>query len=351
MSDVPTTNSANRPRRRRARLIGLFLILIAVLAAYYLFIIYLGWQSGQQLLSQRQEQQVTTQLARQVELAQADIAAEKYALAQRRLEWVLARDPHDGLAQQLYNEVQSHLNVVLTPQPVQLTPTASPLPSPTPGLIENPASELVRIEQLVDGAEWAAAVSALQSFQQQFPDHERDKTDRLLYNAYVELGLKYVEGSQVELGLFYLSLAERLGDLPEMVTDYRVWGELYVQGISFYGVNWGAAAFYFRDLCLAAPFYQNACQRLEQILINHGDQYAFVEDWCPAEQLYQEAQLYNNSPQLAQKLTQAGEGCLLATPTPAAPITDTAPITNTAPYEVNPFPRFILPTPEPGVLP
>ncbi len=336
-------------RHGRSRLAGLLLLIVAALLAYYLLIVYLGWQSGQQLLSQRQEQQFTAQIARQVELAEADIASNNYELALRRLEWVLARDPQHSTARQLRETAQtarqaSNNQQSAPPLENATTPTSTPLPSPTPGVIEDPSGELARIERLIAGEEWAVAVTALQSFQRQFPDHERAKTDRLLYDTYIELGMLYIEGERAELGLFYLNQAERLGDLPEAVDDYRIWAELYTQGISFYGVNWGAAAFYFRDLCLAAPFYQNACQRLGQILTQHGDSYAFVQDYCAAQVLYEEARLHDNSPELGRKLTEARENCLLATPTPSVPITDTRPITQTEPFDVMPWSP---PTPTP----
>jgi hypothetical protein len=348
MSDTSPANHS--PRRSRSRLAGLLLIILATLLAYYLVIIYLGWQSGQQLLAERQEQQFVGQLARQLALAQSDMEQENYVLALRRLEWVLAREPQNDSARNLYATAQEHLHVA-QPAPsgqTQVTPTSAPLPSPTPGLIDDPAAELARIERLIAGQEWSSAASALYAFRRQFPDHERDTTDRLLYDAYIELGLKHVESDRPELGLYYLSLAERLGDLPEAVDDYRIWAELYAQGISFYGVNYEAAAFYFRDLCAAAPFYQNACQRLEQILIRQGDIYAFNEDWCPAELYFQEAQGYSSGPELAQKLNQAREGCLMATPTPSVPITETRPITATAPFGL---PLWSPPTPEPAATP
>jgi hypothetical protein len=353
---LPPTDSPQTPRRNRSRMLGLLLIIMAALLAYYLLIIYLGWQSGQQLLSQQQEQQFAGQLTRQVELAQSDIEAENYALAVRRLEWVLAREPQNNSARSLYATAQEKLQVS-QPSPAsqnQATPTTTPLPSPTPGLIDDPAEEMARIDRLIAGQEWSAAISALHAFRQQFPTHEQDKTDRLLFDAYIELGLKYMDGEQPELGLFYLSQAERLGDLPEVADEYRVWAELYTQGISFYAVNWEAAAYYFRDLCAAAPFYQNACQRLEQILIRQGDVYAFNEDWCPAEIYYHEAQSYSNSPELAQKLSEAREGCLMATPTPSVPITGTQSITDTRPItDTSPFssPLWSPPTPEPAATP
>lgn len=348
MSNIPpTSDSPPTPRRKRSRLAGVLLLTMAGLLAYFLLIAYLGWQSGQQLLTQRQEQEFTTQIARQVELAQADIEAENYGLAMRRLEWVLARDSQHTSARTLHETAQAALQTTPSdPSLPQVTavPTNTPLPTPTPGLIDNPADELARIEQLLEGEAWKTAVSALTLFRNQHPSYQRTTTDRLLYDAYIGAGLTHVQGERPELGLYYFRLAEQLGDLPQEANDYRLWAELYTQGISFYDVNWDAAAYYFRDLCAAAPFYQNACQQLIQILTRQGDLFAFNEDWCPAERLYHEAQGYGSSSELSQKLFAAREGCLLATPTPSAPITDTVPMTGT---QSSPFVFPIQPSPSP----
>jgi hypothetical protein len=83
-----------------------------------------------------------------------------------------------------------------------------------------------------------------------------------------------MDGEQVELGMYYLSQARRLGDLTTEALDYEMWAELYLQGIAFYGTNWDASAYYFRNLCLAAPFFHDSCERLHEVLVAYGDQYA-----------------------------------------------------------------------------
>lgn len=90
------------------------------------------------------------------------------------------------------------------------------------------------------------------------------------------------------------------------------------------------AALNFRELCLAAPFYQRACERLVESLTNLGDQLVYLEDWCPAEQVFLEASRYGAA--VNQQLGQAREGCANATPTPD-PNMPTEPITDTLPTE------------------
>ncbi|MCA9872311.1 MAG: hypothetical protein KC441_01615 [Anaerolineales bacterium] len=320
-----------RPSRRRAaRWIGLLLIILSVLLAWYLLVVYLGWQNGQELLQEKRANTLTEQMAAQVELAREDLDAEKYRLAQRRLEWVLERDPGQEEAQALLDEIQARQNAQqATPLP-QTTPTSTPVPvpTPTPGLISSPESELNRIQQLVNNQSWDQAISALTSFQLQFPAYQRQETDRLMYEAYLARGLEMISSDQVELGMAYLDQAEKLGDLPQEAQDYRLWAELYLAGIAYYGVNWEIAALNFRELCLAAPFYQSSCDRLIESLVNLGDQYAFAQEWCPAESYYREASQWGAA--VNDQIGQAQAGCAQATPTPGA-ITDTLPITGTEP--------------------
>jgi hypothetical protein len=144
-------------------------------------------------------------------------------------------------------------------------------------------------------------------------------------------GVSLLYGDQVELGLYYLEQAERLGNLPQDVRDQRQWAELYLGGIGYFGVNWDVTLFYFRDLCLAAPFFHDACAKLYEALVAYGDQYAVQRDWCPAEALYQEAYRQDATGAVSQKLREAREGCASATPTPTTPISGTVPVTGTTP--------------------
>lgn len=346
MSERPMAEESE-PRqgsRRFVRGVGLSLIVISGLLGWFLLVGFFAWQRGQDLLVERQQEELLNQLERQVDLAREDINQGNYNLALRRLEWVLEREPTDSEAQTLQEEARRRLSAFLTPSPEPVTTTA-PTPTPEPAdplaSIDDPETELQRIQRLMNQERWQEAASALVTFQIHLPDYERRETDRLLYDAYLNLGLELIDGPQVELGMYYLAQAESLGDLPQEAEDRRSWAELYLQGIAFYGVNWDVSAFYFRNLCLAAPFYQSSCERLYEVLVNFGDQNAAVMEWCPAQQLYEEARQYANSQALAGKIAQAQAGCSSATPTPSGPITGTVPVTGTQPITGD------LPPPDP----
>lgn len=333
MTDLEHTTDVTDANRARPlkRALGLFLVLFAGLAALYLLVGYFAWQRGETLRVEIEATRQVEQVDRQLRLARTNIEQGSYNLALRRLEWILIQSPNNATAENLRTAALAALNLTLTPDAqATVPPTPVAEPSPTPGRIADAAGELQRLRRLAARREWQPLLDGVLTFQRQFPDYERLDTDRLLYAAYVNLGLVYVDSEQVELGLYYLAQAEKLGDLPQEALDYRTWAQLYLQGIAFYGANWAAASGYFRDLCLAAPFYQSSCQRLAEALVQYADQLAVAQDWCPAEALYREALRQGRSATLQEKLTAAQEGCALATPTPA-PITDTVPITSTLP--------------------
>jgi tetratricopeptide (TPR) repeat protein len=309
------------------RLLGLILIIVAVLVALYLLVGYAAWQSGQSIRGEREETQETEQLTRQVALAQEDINQGSYNLALRRLEWVLERDPANSDAQAVKRQAEAALKTALTPA---APPTATPLPepSPTPGEIDDRAAEILRLRRMAQQERWDDLLPGTLTFQRQYPDYERLETDGFLYGSYLNLGLDHIQGDQIELGINYFAQAEKLGNLPQEALDYWLWAELHLQGMAYFGVNWGVAASFFRDLCLSAPFYQGSCDNLFESLVAYGDQYLVAQDYCPAVEIFREARQHNRNLELDEKLSQAVQGCAEATPTPA-PITNTLPVTGT----------------------
>lgn len=316
------------------RFVGIALIVIALLLAVYVIIAYLAYQSGQELAVTRIEETRSAGIAIQLQRARDEIAEDNYRLALRRLEWILEREPQNELALQLQTEAQTALQ---TPPPTGATATLEAVATETvatPGAGQAEAArELQRLARLVEQEAWDEAISEVIAFQSRFPEYERRRSDELLQEAYIGRGLAELYGSQVELGMYYLAQAEALGMLPQDVRDQRLWAELYLDGIAYYGVNWEVALFYFRQLCPAAPFYQNACDTLYDILISVGDLYAGQGEWCPAEPYYQEALTVRDTNTASQKLRQARGGCRDATPTPSVPLTDTVPATGTLPFD------------------
>jgi tetratricopeptide (TPR) repeat protein len=323
-------------RQLLLRIVGVILIAMALLLGLYTLIAYFAWQSGTTLRTEELRQEQEQEIGIQLERAEEDIAAENFRLALRRVEWILEQDPQREEALRLQAEAEDALARQSTPQP---TATASLDVAPTRPITtaagEDPDTVVAfrRLERLVEDEAWEDAIPAITAFQSEHPSFRRRETDELLYSAYVSQGVDLLYGEQVELGIYYLDQAKKLGDLTQEVRDQEQWAELYLSGIGYYGVNWEVTLFYFRDLCAAAPFFHDACDLLHEALVAYGDQYAAQQEWCPATSLYQEAYRLDDTSGLAEKLGNAREACAAATPTPepttvpATPITDTVSLT------------------------
>jgi hypothetical protein len=318
---------------RFLRLVGIILVAVALLLGTYTLVAYLGWQSGQSLRVQRIEEERTQELNEQMTRARQEIGDGNFRLAQRRLEWVLEQDPEHAEAQELLEQVSGGLSGTRSPDSDQAAadPNATATVAVTATVESNQQESeqdrsLRQLQQMVEEEAWEDALTAIITFQNQHPEYERQETDRLLYDAYIGQGVELLYGEQVELGLYYLSQAEALGNLPQDVLDQKHWAELYLAGIGYYGVNWDVSLFYFRDLCAAAPFFHDSCQKFYESAVAFGDQYAFQQEWCPAEELYAEAYRVNDTNDVSRKLNEARQSCAGATPTASAPITGTVPV-------------------------
>ncbi len=329
-----TINDNQRRPRLAVRLVGLALVTFSVFVATYLIVAYFAVQSGRNLRAEREAQNRAEQIDRQLQLAHENRAEGSDNLALTRVEYVLSLDPANADALALREALMS-----ATPEPTAAPaqPTAEAAPEEVAAESPDDAqarAEFQAIRGLVSAERWSDALPALLAFQQRFPDYERVESNRMLYDTYIALGLQNVNSDNIELGLNYFSQAERLGDLPQEALDYRVWADLYFQGVAYSGVNWEIATGYWRDLCAAAPFFKNACNRLDVALVGYGDQLAFQMEWCPAARIYQEAWNRRPSENLEGKLINAQDGCASATPVPITgtnTITGTAPITGTTP--------------------
>jgi hypothetical protein len=328
--EVPKRFAFEPGRRRLFRIIGFGLLGLSILMAIYGTVVYIAYERGQALSVENARQALEEEMDRQMANARQDVEDGNYSLALRRLDWIMARQPEFPGLDTLQQEAQDGMESRLAPTPVP-APSRTPLTEEIPDELNDPSEAFSKLQKIAEEADWQMAVEEITAFQVQYPEFRRREIDILLYNAFVNLGSNLLAGDQVELGLFYLAQAETLGDLPADIEDQRTWAELYLAGIGFYGVDWATTVFYFRDLCAAAPFYQDACDTLREALVAYGDQYAFNLDWCPAGALYSEAVSLSNQTLLAAKLREAKSNCLLATPTPTTAITTTLTITATSP--------------------
>jgi hypothetical protein len=318
----------NNRNRRILGVLGIIFIVLAILLATYSLVFYTAWQRAEEERIEDERRALLYELEKQISLARKDINDGNFELGLRRLDWIIDLRPDYSGATELRDVARSSLSQSLTPE---ATATSRPPPTPSSSMNDDldPASLFAELERLYQGEQWLSAATEVAAFQVRFPNFRRRDTDKMLFNASINLGLELMQGDQIELGLFYISQAEELGDLPQEVDDYRTWAELYLLGIGYFGVDWGQAIYYFRGLCSAAPYYQDSCTRLYESLIAYGDIYSASMEWCPAEELYFEAMLFDMNAALSQKHEEARTTCLEATPTPTVVVTSVVVITST----------------------
>lgn len=311
----PPPNEPVEPLRPR----GLILVAVACSLIILAASAYIGWQTGQTRRARVAEAEVDAQITRQVDLARADLDAQRPDLAAARLDWVLTRTPDDNATLTLRRQAQTMLAQAV-PSPSSNRPNPTPFPTrlpPTPEAgLGDPAARLAALQTLSQQERWDDLISRTIAFQLDYPAYERWQTDTLLFQAYGQRGLALTLGDNVELGLAYFDEAEKLGTLPQEALDRRVLSNLYLNGLAFQGIDWKIAVDNYRALCRQSPFFHDSCQLLFEALVPYGDEFAAQQEWCPAVEAYNEATQYRSSEELVTKLRDARIGCAGATATP-----------------------------------
>jgi tetratricopeptide (TPR) repeat protein len=311
-----------------------------------------GYRSAQGEFTRQRATQGVLSLKEQFDLGMADFQAGRLDLARQRFEYVLQKDPaYPGAADQLA-QVMAILFATATPTPLPATAT----PTPT--------RDLRPVEQLFSQAQaqfaqsdWNGTIDTLLALRQADLQYHVVQVDGMLYLALRNRGLqKITEQSNLEGGMYDLSLAERFAPLDKDSSNYRNLARLYMIGSSFFGASPEQAVYYFSMVAAAAPYLRDASgwtarERYRASLIQLADMQAAREDWCTAQGNYELADSIRSDADTQEKAAVARDKCLAATITPptATPsITLTPTPTGTfAPQPTATQPQFPTATPGP----
>ncbi|HLE27317.1 MAG TPA: hypothetical protein VI793_04320 [Anaerolineales bacterium] len=266
-----------------------------------------GYQAG---MAQREKQLLATQaveLNAQYDLAVADLAVGRYAVAAERLEYILRIDPgYPGAAQKL---AQAQAALKVTP-----TPTFEPLPTPAS---LDPAEMLALAQQAYDKGDWDNTISQLTALRAIDPNFEIVKVNEMLLTAFSRRGLARILGDEMEAGIFDITQAEVFGPLDADAKNYRAWARLYLNAQSFWGVNWPQTILNLELLYALAPNFKDTTARYYQATLRYAEQLAAAGDYCAAAGQYAISQTILIDPAIADTQATAQAVCLL-TPTPTA---------------------------------
>jgi hypothetical protein len=285
------------PKAKKPWRLGFWLSLLVLLVALGLG----GFAGYGQGVSERVTAQTTLvaqQLGDQFALVQPDIDAKRYSVARQRLEFIIAQNPNFPGAAGKLAEVM--VQMAITPSPV---PTETPTLTPTPDLRGQEAI-LAQAQQQLNAKDWTGLMGSLDSLRKADPTYKAALVDSMYYTALRNRGADQILGagaykiSNLEGGIYDLTLAERFGPLDGYADGLRNFARMYITGASFWDVNWPQAVNYFRQVYQFAPNLRDssnvtAGKRLYLALLSNGDQLASIvgksKDRCTALNLWNEA--------------------------------------------------------------
>ena len=276
-----------------------------------------GYVAGQTQRNTSATQTTIVELDLQFQLAVEDMAGGRYGLAVQRLEWILTRDPdYPGAAERLIQSRRFAGQANATSLPV--SPTAIP-PSEAKTLEER----FQEARTLYENDQLDAAILRLQELQAIDSTFREAEVQQLLYDALVELGLRYVRSEdRLEEGIILLNQAKAIKPLEDQVEGERLLATFYITSETYWGLDWSIVIRNLAEIYAVAPNYHDVSDRLWEAHVNYGNQLAQGGAPCEATEQYDEALTLRDDAEIEEKASAAQEACLNLTATPLTP-TDT----------------------------
>lgn len=325
---VPTTpppeagNEGSKKRPKRGLIILLGFVLIIVLTVIGGLI---GYQAAFNSRKAQAEEQNAIEATKQFELGVADMEAGRYEVAKQRFEYVLQIDSSFPGAMEKLTQVMMLIAQDKTPTPP--LPTATLAPTPTQDL--RPVEELFNaIQNYLRAGDWVNAINTIEALRTADLAFRPVDVDGMYYIALRGRGInKILVDGNLEGGIYDLTLTAKFGPLDKEAEGYRAWARAYIQGASFWKVDWEKVVTYFSQIYPAVPNMVDAdgwtaAERYKYALIQYGDQFLAAENYCSARDQYRIALSISDDPQLGPTATFVQLQCEPPTAT-LAPFTPT----------------------------
>ncbi len=215
-------------------------------------------------------------LSEQFALAQQDVEAGRYAVANQRLNYILEQNSSYPGAAELLTKVL--VQQAITPTAV---PTATPTITPTADLREQ-ETIFGEAQQQVANKDWSAALGSLDSLRKADPAYKVVQVDGMYYTALRNRGIDQIMGigaytsTNLEGGIYDLTVAERFAPLDGYAAGVREGASQFLTAASFFGIDWVQSLQYFGEVNRLYPNLRDASgmtasQYYYQSLLNYGD--------------------------------------------------------------------------------
>jgi tetratricopeptide (TPR) repeat protein len=304
-------------RRWRWFLYGIIIVILFIAGGGFL-----GYQDGIKQRLALEYSKVTELASTQFDLGVADLQAGRLQTAQTRFEYVINLNPSFPGAAQKLAEVLLALSLTQTPT-IGFTSTATTIPlTPTPDT--RGEEELFnQVKQDIANKQWTDAINNLEALRKLNVTYEAVQADGMYFFALRNRGIQRITvDGQLEQGLYDLSLAERFGPLDSYAESIRTWARLYLDGASFWKVDWGIVVSYFSQIYEALPALRDgsgitASERFRIASLAYGDQLSQAKEYCKAQAQYEAAlPLMSQDPNIGATVSSARGSCIKSSQTP-----------------------------------
>ncbi|MBE0696553.1 MAG: hypothetical protein IH586_06485 [Anaerolineaceae bacterium] len=254
--------------------------------------VWLGYGSAAQIRAQKLEE---SRVSTASEHFMAGLVAQQnkqYEIARIQFEHVIQLDPSFPGAQDKLREVMIEMAMDKTPTPAATVVT----PTLTPTLDIRPQEEIYnQARQLYAAKDWNNLFAAIDSLRRVDTKYKAVEIDGMLYVAYRFRGIdKIIHTANLEGGLYDLALAERFAPLDVDSLGYQNWARMYLNGASFWQIDWLKVMQYFEQIY---PYFPNmrdasgitAIERYRIAAKSQGDKLNASGDYCAAYDYYQKS--------------------------------------------------------------
>jgi tetratricopeptide (TPR) repeat protein len=243
-NDSPKASKAPKTISRWIPILGFIILIVLGISA--------GIGSGVIQRNHAEATVVTRQVDEQFRLGIEAMNTGQYEVAFQHFDFVARHDQkYTGLEEAL---TQLALWMSMSPTP---SPTLTPTITPTPDLrgaeaIYNQAKEYISAK------DWTNALNSLDALRKTDPAYRAVNVDGMYYIAlrsrgWAKLFPQNCVDTNLEGGIYDLTLAERFGPLDGEANGARTFARYYLAGSAFWEVNWVKAQNYFAQSMLGYP--------------------------------------------------------------------------------------------------
>ena len=249
--------------------------------------VFAGFQSG---LAQRKAAEATVvaqQVEEQYQLGLDAMNNGQYEVALKHFQFVIQHDANYPGVQDAYTKLMVWVSISPTPSPT-ITPTITSTPD-----LRGVETIYNQAKQYIAASAWDNALATLDNLRKSDPTYRTAEVDGMYYislrsRGYAKLLPASCRDTNLEGGIYDLTLAERFGPLDSDAESMRTFARYYLTGAAFWQVDWLQAQYYFGQTMLGYPNMMDAsCEtatdRWREATIEYAKQLLLKEDYCGAQ--------------------------------------------------------------------